>query len=469
MSDLIHTDLTSLVSALDGIVSIDGDTVTVHDAQAVRETLIDQLVYTATFAEGDAQAAARWLIRQIGPEVGAFLASIHDLYMAAAAGKYHNVTTPAINVRGMSYDFAQAIFKAGLATDTRQVLFELAKSENGYTLQTPAEFVTSILAAAIKVGWQGPVMIQGDHFQINPKKWAADPEAELENVRSFAMEALAAGYGNIDIDSSTIVDYSVDDLDAQQKLNYTNTAYMVNEIRKAQPAGMTISLGCEIGEVGTTNSTVADLDAFMKGFDAELATYGDGIVGLSKVSVQTGTSHGGTVLPDGTIADVAVDFKTLGDLSVAARTYGLGGSVQHGASTLPEEAFGKFAEADAIEVHLATAYQNIFLDSEHLPAELRDQMYAWLAENCANERKEGQTDAQFYYKTRKKAFGPFKKELWSLPQETKNAILGELQPRFELVMRELGVAGQSKLVDEYIKPVKLSFPMPDALKAATAK
>jgi hypothetical protein len=141
----------------------------------------------------------------------------------------------------------------------------------------------------------------------------------------------------------------------------------------------------------------------------------------------------------------------------------MGGSVQHGASTLPEEAFGKFAQADAVEVHLATAYQNAYFDSEHFPSDLRDQMYAYLAENNANERKDGQTDAQFYYTTRKKAFGPFKRELWSLPQETKDAIYAELQPRFELVMRELGVAGRSELVDTYVKRVDIPAPPPEAL------
>ncbi|HLU36742.1 MAG TPA: hypothetical protein VKZ61_13310, partial [Thermomicrobiales bacterium] len=143
--------------------------------------------------------------------------------------------------------------------------------------------------------------------------------------------------------------------------------------------------------------------------------------------------------------------------------YGMGGAVQHGASTLPEEAFGKFAQADAVEVHLATAYQNAYFDSEHFPSGLREKIYAHLAEHNADERKEGQTDAQFYYTTRKKAFGPFKRELWSLPQETKDAIYAELQPRFELVMRELGVAGRSDLVDKHVKRVDVPVPAPDAL------
>lgn len=465
MAGTIHDDMTSLLNALDGIVRVEGDGVEVLDRDALRSRLIDDLAWTATFGSGDAQESARWLIRTIAPAVGAFPASIHDLYMAAARNEYRNVTTPAINVRGDAVEFAGTIFKAAQATGTKQVLFELAKSENGYTFQTPAEFATSILAAAIKVGWEGPVMIQGDHFQANAKKYAADPKAEIEAVRKHAMDAIAAGYGNIDIDASTLVDLDQPTLSEQQKPNYVHTAELTAAIREAEPEGLTISIGGEIGEVGKYNSTVEDLEAFMDGYTRELAKYGD-IVGLSKISVQTGTSHGGTVLPDGTIADVAVDFDTLGKLSEAAKTYGMGGSVQHGASTLPESAFGKFAQANAVEVHLATAYQNAYLDSEHFPADLREKMYAHLAEHMADERKPDMTDAQFYYTTRKKVFGPFKKELWSLPQETKDAIYAELQPRFELVMRELGVAGRAELVDTYVTPVKVSVPAPDALKAA---
>ncbi|MEZ4570392.1 MAG: hypothetical protein R2849_08715 [Thermomicrobiales bacterium] len=77
-----------------------------------------------------------------------------------------------------------------------------------------------------------------------------------------------------------------------------------------------VSVGGEIGEVGSENSTVAELVAFMEHFNGFME--GDTNSGLSKISVQTGTSHGGVPLPDGTVADVAVDFKTLGDLSEVA-------------------------------------------------------------------------------------------------------------------------------------------------------
>jgi len=400
----------------------------------------------------------------LAPAMGAWPASIHDLYMAAGRREYADVTTPAINLRGMAYDLARTVFRAGHATQSKQILLELARSEMGYTDQRPAEYASVVLAAAIKENWQGPVFIQGDHYQANAKKYAADPEGEIGAVRDVAREAIAAGYGNIDIDSSTLVDLSRGTLAEQQELNARHTAELTQAIREAEPAGLTISVGGEIGEVGKANSTVEDLEAFMGEYQKELAKLGGDLTGISKISVQTGTSHGGVVLPDGSIKEVSVDFDTLANLSRAAKDdWGMGGAVQHGASTLPESAFSRFAEADAVEVHLATAFQNAIYDSEAFPADLKEEIYAHLAKNLASERKPNQTDTQFYYTTRKQGFGPFKRQFWSMPEETKATILGELQPRFELIMHELRVAGRGELVDRYVKRVDVDVPAPEAL------
>jgi len=458
-------DEQAIKSSISGAIAVDGDTVQIVDADRLRDCVIDQLVYTAVFGEEGPRDLARWLIRSAAPQVGAFPASINDLYLAAGQGAYQNATAPAINVRGLTYDKAQTIFRAAQRHDTGIVLFEIARSEMGYTGQRPAEYSASVLAAAIKAGWQGPVFIQGDHFQASRKAYGQDPEKEIGAVRDLTREAIEAGFYNIDVDASTLVDINEPDLHKQQAKNYQHTAELTAYIRSIEPEGITVSVGGEIGEVGKTNSTVADLDAFMSGFVPAMAERseqaGRQLTGISKISVQTGTSHGGVVLPDGSIKDVAVDFETLAALSDAARTrYGLGGAVQHGASTLPESAFGKFAQANAIEVHLATAFQNLVLDSSHFPDDLRARMYAWLDANRAEERKVGETDAQFHYKTRKRVFGPFKRELWDLPESTRAALMAELEESYGNIMRLLGVGGTKRLVNQHIKPIAVRLAAP---------
>lgn len=433
--------------------------VQITDAAGLRGDVIDNLAYTSALGPDDLKPVARKLIWEIAQEIGCRPASIHDYYIAGGRGVWHNQTTPAINVRGMAYDTARTIFRASHKLDVGQVIFEIARSEMGYTEQRPAEYSASILAAAIREGHQGPVFIQGDHFQINAKGYKADPEQEVQGVRDLIDEAIAAGFLNIDVDTSTIVDLSLGSEEEQQAENARRTAELTAYIRQRERNDVTVSVGGEIGEVGTQNSTVAELRAFMSQYTRELASMNGGsMVGMSKISVQTGTSHGGVVLPDGSIADVKVDFDTLGELSRAARDeYQLGGAVQHGASTLPEEAFGRFADANACEVHLATGFQNIIYDCKAFPRDLLQEIYAYLTEHHPGDRKPDMTDAQFYYTARKRALGPYKKAFWDLSQDVKGEICQELQDRFELIFTRLNVTNTAGMIRDLTPTPRLPF------------
>jgi fructose/tagatose bisphosphate aldolase len=457
MSNIIKT----LTTAMGGCVDVSAiqrqtvDAVTgrplsygveVLDRRALRENGIDVLVNKAVFGDPGEQAAARWLIWELGQKLQAQPASIHELYIARGQNALtHPFTTPAMNIRMMSYDTARAALSAAVKAKVGAFIFEIARSEMVYTEQRPSEFTTVMIAAAIKEGFKGPLFIQGDHFQVNAKKYAVNPDGELESLRKLIDEALNAGYYNIDIDTSTLVDLSKPTLQEQQRLNYELCAGLSDYIRARQPAAVTVSLGGEIGEVGQQNSTVHELRAFMDGYKRHLrATHG-----LSKISIQTGTSHGGTVLPDGSIADVSIDFDCLRDLSTAARDeYGMGGAVQHGASTLPEAAFGKFVKAGAIEVHLATALQQVAF--ANLPKDVDDEITQWLNKNAADERKPGDTDQQFLHKTRKKATGAFKQQLWALPESDRAKVRAALEERFAMLYNKLGVEKTSGLVGSFV-------------------
>jgi fructose/tagatose bisphosphate aldolase len=440
-------------AALDGIARIQGSRLLVDDAPRLREELVDRLVFEAVFnPQGELRDAARWLIWSASQALGCGAASIHELYMARGRGELPatKFTVPAINVRASAYLVARQAFTAALERDAGAVIFEIAKSEMAYTDQRPAEYTAAILAAAIRSGWAGPVFLQGDHFQFNATKWAEDPGAEMSGLKQLTSEAVAAGFWNIDIDSSTLVDLSQPTPVAEQLVNVSNTVELTALIRAIEPDGVTISIGGEIGEVGKANSTEEELRAYLDGYFATL--HGSGLPGISKVSVQTGTSHGGVVLPDGSVAQVKVDFGTLKRLSTVARDeYGLAGAVQHGASTLPEEAFHHFPSNGTAEIHLATGFQNIIYDDGGLPDELRGEMYAWCLANCEGERKPDETDEQFLYKTRKKAIGPFKRALWTLPPDAQQEIGTNLHVKFGLLFDKLGIAGTRSLVDRFVR------------------
>ncbi len=311
--------LQRLVDGTAGALSLSGRKLTVRDRPRLA-TAIDGLAHKAALASEPDAGLARWVIREAAAQIGVYPASIDGLYRARGRGASRNdFTVPAMNLRALSYHAARSVFRAARRRQAGALLFEIARSEMGYTNQRPAEYTSSIVAAAVAEGWQGPVFLQGDHFQISAKRFAETPLKEVDAVRDLIREAVQAGFFNIDIDTSTLVDLARPSIAEQQQLNYNLCAELALDVRRAEPKDVTISIGGEIGEVGGRNSTEAELRAFMDGFNHALGALGPGRPGLSKISIQTGTSHGGVVLPDGSIAQVSVDFDTLRELSRVAR------------------------------------------------------------------------------------------------------------------------------------------------------
>ncbi len=449
---MYETALDDILSLLEHSLSIADGKGEILDNAKLRAT-IHRLAEVSALENGVRQGLARYVVRLAAQALGIIPASIHTLYMARGRGDIPpNFTVPALNLRALVFNAARAVFRTAISLEAGPFIFEIARSEIGYTHQRPAEYATSVLAAAIAEGYTGPVFLQGDHFQFIAKQYAESPEAEHQVLRELTAEAIAAGFYNIDIDASTLVDISKPTIPEQQTLNVALTSEFLAYIRSLEPEGIAISVGGEIGEVGGHNSTEPELRTFMDGCAAELKKLAPGAAGLSKISIQTGTSHGGVVLPDGSIARVTVDFDTLTRLSrVARKVYGIGGPVQHGASTLPETAFDKFVECETLEVHLATNFQNILF--ERLPDDLRAEIYAWVDENQAAERKPGMTDEQFYYRNRKFALGPFKSKMWNLTPVKRTEIVNAWADQFRKLFVFLGMRRTRRYVDDFIKPI----------------
>src|SRR3954469_22316906 len=463
----VATSPADLLAAIAASAHLQDDTLVIDDEAAFRDVGIADLAWTAAFSEDEATAAAaHWVVWEASQALGARSASIQALYDARARGEVSGFTVPAIHLRAPVFDMARTVYDAAAASGVGAVILELARSEQTYTFQRPVDYATSVLAGAIAAGWRGPVFIQGDHYQFNAKKYAADPEAMTEEITRACRLAIDAGYRNIDIDSSTLVDLAKPSRDEQQRENYLRAAELTALIRSLETDGVTISVGGEIGEVGKENSNEAELRAYLDGYRRELDARAPGAKGISKVSVQTGTSHGGVPLPDGGVAEVKLDFEVLRELGVVAREYGLAGAVQHGASTLPDELFHRFPAVETAEIHLATGFQNALYEHPAFPQSLHRQIEAWCFTDAADERKSGQTDQQFVYTTRKKAIGPFKRQLWDL--DTKGEILAAQRRKISYLFTELGVNDSRSMVDRYVQPVELHRPIPDALRGAVA-
>ena len=443
---------------LNSVVKVSKDGIEVKDRKGVA-AMMDRLIYEAVFSDDERKKGMLMLVKEIAKACGAVPASIQGLYEEMGRN-YPGFTVPAMNIRGLTYDVCRTIFRKAMKMKAGAFIFEIARSEIGYTKQRPLEYAAVVLAAAVREGYQGPVFIQGDHFQLVRKNYLAEAAPEMNYVKGLIQEAVEAEFYNIDVDTSTIVDIEKPSLSEQQRPNFERSAELTALIRDIQPKGIEVSVGGEIGEIGGKNSTVDELRAYLDGFRK---TFTKG-TGLSKLSVQTGTSHGGVVLPDGTLAKVKIDFETLRQLSdVARREYGLSGAVQHGASTLPEDAFNMFPETGTSEVHLATGFQNIIFDSKHLPADFRIDVYDYLKKEFAKEWKEGQTEEQFIYSTRKKGFGAIKKRWWDLSEDIRTGVMAELEQKFELLFNKLKAGNTADIVSRTVKPVAVKKDIPDSI------
>ncbi|HMK55246.1 MAG TPA: class II fructose-bisphosphate aldolase [Dissulfurispiraceae bacterium] len=438
-------------SGLNKIVEVRDGSLVIKDKKGLRN-MMDSLIYEAVFEPDDEKRKSMLvLVKEIAKAAGAVPASIQSLYEEMGRN-YPGFTVPAINIRGLTYDVARVIFRKALELKVGPVIFEIARSEIGYTKQRPLEYSTVVVAAAVREGYEGPVFIQGDHFQVVRKNYLTGPDLELNYVKGLIGEAIEAEFYNIDIDTSTLVDLEKPTVKEQQRPNFETTAKLAEHVRKLQPAGVDVSIGGEIGEIGSKNSTPEEARAYLDGIKEAFK----GGKGLSKLSVQTGTSHGGVVLPDGSLAKVKIDFDTLKTLSnLARKEFGLSGCVQHGASTLPDDAFNMFPETGTSEVHLATGFQNMMYDSKHLPESFRNEVYSFLKTEFAKEKKEGQTEEQFIYATRKKGFGAIKKKWWDMPAEVKSNIMKELEAKFGFLFEKLRVANSAAMVAEKVKPARV--------------
>ncbi|MHB8604829.1 MAG: class II D-tagatose-bisphosphate aldolase non-catalytic subunit, partial [Thermoplasmatota archaeon] len=208
-------------------LSIAHDAVAVKDEPALASEWMDALAATAVFAPAEVRDRARWIVRAAAHAVGVKTASIHAMYVARAKKLWNReMTVPAMNLRGPTYDVARAAFRAANARAVGALVFEIARSEIGYTEQRPAEYAAVVTAAALREGFRGPLFLQGDHYQFSPSKYPQSPDAEKKAIRALIDESLAAGFRNIDIDASTLVTLAPSSVREQQNLNAKLSAEM---------------------------------------------------------------------------------------------------------------------------------------------------------------------------------------------------------------------------------------------------
>jgi len=463
----VFTTPTDLMKNISGL-TLKNKAIEILDERDARRSM-DILAFNAVdFGEGKSAspqviALARYLISESARQLGAVPASIFPFYAAMASGEIgRNLTVAAINIRGDAYNTTRALFRAAEANGVGAVILELARTEMTYPAQPPAEYGAVMTAAAVREGFKGRLFLQGDHFRVDAEKYRHNPEQELGALQGLIRKSIRAGFGQIDIDASTLERRGESGISVEEAVreNAELTGSLTGFIRQTErelQIPYTLSIGGESGEVGKTNTTVEEYQAFM-GILTERLTRSGIDRGISKISVNTGTAHGGVRLPDGTLAKVNIDFDTLKAISQAARRDGLAGAVQHGASTLPDEIFHRFVEYETAEVHLATGFQDITMDN--MPKDLLNVLYDWVRVNCAGERKPNQTEIQFLLASRKECWGPNKEIVWRMDEEARMRATEALETKFAFLFQQLNLVDTQDLIERWVPEPDVVFQHP---------
>ena len=138
-----------------------GGSIVLKNPQKFVSQTLDQLVGNAVFGESEeVRSAARWIIRRAGLELGVVPSSLQGLHEARGRKECKGFTVPAINVRGLSYDVARAVFRVALHLKAGAFIFELTRRESHYTDQRPAELAAVVIGGTPR-GLRGPCLHPG--------------------------------------------------------------------------------------------------------------------------------------------------------------------------------------------------------------------------------------------------------------------------------------------------------------------
>jgi len=419
----------ALFELLETACTLDGaELVEITDSEKLQSDVIYTLQYHASVSENEeVKTACIYWIRKIAGAMNITTGSNVDFYDKKASGEYQFFTVPAVNLRMATFHKARALVRAADALELPHLVMELAVSEMGYTAQEKREFVALVKAAYISLGITDRTLyLQADHYQLDPKKYAEDSGKEMQRVKDLIAKAIEAGVYNIDIDASK---FETDDPNKTDRENQAENArltaelfHFIRQYERENDLPCVISVGGEVGEVGGENTKYPQVNAYLDMVREHMQELGSGDAkGLSKVSINVGSAHGGVLGPDGQPLDVVpLDFTAHHDLYMLGKDPMSSGehvvTVQHGASTLPKKYFPLFPAMHVGEIHLATGFQNVVwsvLEKEDttLFEKMKNLAHEHFAEKIAGHK----TEAIGFMKERKRVTQFIKKDLLLSP------------------------------------------------------
>ncbi|MFH1722456.1 MAG: class II fructose-bisphosphate aldolase [Candidatus Altiarchaeota archaeon] len=252
------------------------------------------------------------------------------------------------------------------ATEKRAtLLFEIAKSEIGYTGLAPAEYYESITRKASELGFDIPYAIHADHITVK-----SPGEADVQSAEDLIKAELSAGFTSFAIDASHIYDTEGESVAERLAGNIDVTTKLAKLIPKE------FSLEVEVGEIGKKDpktgkqelTTVEEAVTFIEALQA------NGIE-PDLIATHNGSTHGNIYDAEGNVIEqVGIDEQRTRDIAKAIKHLGVQ-IAQHGITGTPLNLMHRLIDAGIAKGNVATNWQNIAIDS--FPKDLNEKMKSW--------------------------------------------------------------------------------------------
>ena len=202
-------------------------------------------------------------------------------------------------------------------------------------------------------------------------------------MKQLALEAVTAGFYNIDVDTSTLVDLSKPDLASQQRLNY-ETCVDIAQVQFAS-SSRRASRSRSAARSARSALRTARSKSCARSWTASTARSPNGArrapTGSRRSACSPGRRTAASYFPMARSRTSQLDLNTLARLSKDARErVRAGGSRAARSVDAPGLRVPQLPHTETAEIHLATNFQNMLFD--HLPGALRQEIYEWLRENA---------------------------------------------------------------------------------------
>ncbi len=436
---------------LEGVVSVQGNAVQISDANRLRRQVIDDLIENALFHPSEQlRYLCHWLIRRIAAAEVIYPASagsMHDRFRRELMGR---AAVPVFGMRVLTYDSARACFQAARERSAVAFMFELSDGAMGYPAPNPTAFASSVLAAAVKEHYQGPVFLSAGWIRADEEAWRRDRDGEISRLRTEAQSAAEAGFFNFHFSAASLIATEKPTHAEQQRRNYRTCGELSNFVREIDPPGITSSVSGELGQLPDGTEAVPMMRAFLNGYLGEFTRRGSTLP--SHVALSANVVEG---VEPGPPLDVVTDLAEIGQ-----REYDVGLAVRDLPRDYPENHYEALIRAGATTLQLAPHVDDWVFDDEAFPTALKEDIYRWADGQAPGLRRPGEGDQPFLYRARRAALDAFATRLWEMPEVTRKALREAQTLRFHDLFDRFGVRNSAGMVRDAAELKDSSLPPP---------